>query len=71
MTARSTRDLLAAWAEDRGLVLSEEQLEAAVEMHVRFRPELDRLRSVSLDYLPPFIEPATALAWIERGGRPA
>jgi hypothetical protein len=40
-------------------------------MHLRYRAELDRLRSVRLRYLPPYVEPATALAWIERGGRSA
>ena len=71
MTERPTRELLAALAADRGIVLTDEQLDAAHEMHVRFRHELMRLRGTKLDYLPPYIEPATALAWIERGGRSA
>jgi hypothetical protein len=71
MSERTTRELIAAWAADRGLTLTEEQLDAAAEMHVHFRPELDRLRGVSLEYLPPFVEPATAVEWIERGGRSA
>lgn len=69
MTDRPTRELLQAMADDLELVLSEEELTLAHEMHVRFRIELERLREVRLDYLPPYIEPATALAWIERGGR--
>jgi hypothetical protein len=66
---RPALELLAALAEDRGLDLSDAELEAAHAMHVRYRSELDRLRAVRLQYLPPYVEPASALAWIERGGR--
>ena len=69
MIDKPTRELLAAIADDRELVLSAAELEAAREMHIRFRVELERLRNVPLPYLPPYIEPATAIAWIERGGR--
>lgn len=68
---RPTLDLLAALADDRGVGLTDAELEAAHAMHVRYRAELDRLRSVRLQYLPPYVEPATAFAWIERGGRSA
>jgi hypothetical protein len=60
---------LRAIAADRGIELDDSQLEAARTMHAKFRGELDRLRAVRLDYLPPYIEPATALQWIENGGR--
>lgn len=60
---------LRAIAEDRGLELDDEQLTAARAMHVKFRGELDKLREVRLDYVPSYIEPATALQWIENGGR--
>jgi hypothetical protein len=66
---RPTLELLAALADDRGLSFADAELRAAHAMHVRYRAELDRLRSVRLQYLPPYVEPATALAWIERGGR--
>jgi hypothetical protein len=38
-------------------------------MHVRFRHELELLRSVRLEFLPPYVQPETALRWIENGGR--
>jgi gamma-glutamyltranspeptidase/glutathione hydrolase len=61
-------DVFAALAADRGLELSPERLEAARTMHVRFRHELQLLRSTRLEYLPPYIEPETAVRWIENGG---
>ena len=64
-----TSEIFRAIAADRGLELSAESLEAALEMHAKFRPELDRLRAVRLDYVPSYIEPATALQWIQNGGR--
>jgi len=64
-TVEGFREMLA----DRGLELPDDKVEAAVQMHARFRHELDRLRSVKLRYLPPYIEPATATQWIENGGR--
>jgi hypothetical protein len=60
---------LRAIAEDRGLELDDEQLATARAMHVKFRGELDKLRAVRLEYVPSYIEPATALQWIENGGR--
>jgi hypothetical protein len=64
-----SEEVFAALAADRGLRLSRERLEAAREMHVRFRHELELLRSVRLEFLPPYIEPETAVRWIENGGR--
>jgi hypothetical protein len=69
MTGRPSRELIEALADDRGLVLTDAELQAAWEMLVRFRAEVERLQAVPLAYLPPYIEPATAIAWIERGGR--
>jgi hypothetical protein len=68
---RPALELLVAWADDRGLDLTGDELEAARAMHARYRHELDRLRAVPLRYLPPYDQPATAVAWIERGGRSA
>jgi len=61
--------ILRAMADDRGLEIPSDRLELALEMHAKFRPELDRLRGVVLAYVPTYVEPATALQWIERGGR--
>jgi hypothetical protein len=64
-----TPEVFAAMAADRGLELSPERLETARAMHVRFRRELDLLRGTRLEFLPPYIEPETAVRWIENGGR--
>jgi hypothetical protein len=64
-----TEELIALMAADRGLDLSADRLEAAWAMHAKFRHELDLLRSVRLEFLPPYIEPQTAVRWIENGGR--
>ena len=64
-----TEELIALMAADRGLNLSADRLEAALAMHAKFRHELDLLRSVRLEFLPPYIEPQTAVRWIENGGR--
>jgi hypothetical protein len=64
-----TAEVFAALAADRGLELTVERLEAARAMHVMFRHELDLLRSTHLEFLPPYIEPQTAVRWIENGGR--
>lgn len=66
-----TAEVFAALAADRGLALSSERLEAARAMHVRFRRELELLRSTRLEFLPPYIEPETAVRWIENGGHSA
>ncbi len=63
-----TEEVFAAIAADRGLKLSPERLETARAMHVKFRSELEQLRSVRLEFLPPYIEPETAVKWIENGG---
>jgi hypothetical protein len=64
-----TIEIFEALAADRGLTISRERIEAALEMHAKFRHELDLLRSVELSPLPPYIQPETALRWIENGGR--
>jgi hypothetical protein len=64
-----TVEIFEAIAADRGLQLDRERINTALEMHAKFRPELDLLRSVELSPLPPYIQPETALRWIENGGR--
>ena len=68
-TTKPTLETLTAIAQDRGLELDRERLELALEMHVKFRHELDQLRAVYLSPLPPYIQPETAQRWIENGGR--
>lgn len=64
-----TEGLFAEISADRGLALPPERIEAARAMHLRFRHELELLRTVRLEFLPPYIEPQTAVRWIERGGK--
>jgi hypothetical protein len=64
-----SEDVLAAIAHDRDLRLTPEMLRAASEFLARYRHELEQLRAVDLSFLPPYIQPATALTWIENGGR--
>ncbi len=63
-------ETLRAVARYRGLVFTDEQLQAAAESYAGFWPKLQRLRAVRLQYAPPSVEPADASAWIARGGRP-
>jgi hypothetical protein len=67
--ALPTEETLSAIARDRGLTLSPERLHNARRFLATFRHELELLREVDLSFLPPYIEPQTALRWIENGGR--
>jgi hypothetical protein len=69
--AEPTIETFRALAAHQGLELSEERLAQAVATHTTLRPALDALRDVPLSFLEPVLEPATALRWIERGGRSA
>ena len=53
----------------QGLSLEPERLEAAIAVHTALQPSLERLRSLPMSFLEPVVEPASALAWIENGGR--
>jgi hypothetical protein len=66
--AMTMRALIAAINADRGLGLSDEQLADAAVFLNRFRNELATLRAVQLEFLPPYVEPQTAVRWIEDGG---
>jgi len=50
---------------DRGLSLPQKNLESAAATHEKLRHEFEKLNSVELRFLPPYIEPATAIQWIE------
>jgi hypothetical protein len=62
-------ETLTTIARDRGLELSPERIRIARDFLARFRHELDQIRQVDLNFLPPYIEPQTAVRWIENGGR--
>jgi len=62
-------NLIELLAADRNLAMDVTQLETAWKVHVKHRAELEHLRGVELDYIPSYIEPATAMQWIENGGR--
>lgn len=51
--------------QDRGISLPEENLRSAAATHDKLRHEFDHLNSVELRFLPDYIEPATAVRWIE------
>jgi hypothetical protein len=44
------------------------QLRRALEIHARQHDVLLRVRSIPLQYSPTYVEPLTALRWIENGG---
>ena len=62
---RETVEYLQSILEDRGLSLPEKNLESAAATHDKLRHEFEMLNSVDLQFLPPYIEPATAQRWIE------
>ena len=62
-------ELLAALASDRNLAIEPAQLAEAAEIHAQLADAIATLRDLELEFLPPYVEPATALRWIENGGR--
>ncbi|HWB88472.1 MAG TPA: hypothetical protein VG872_04610 [Acidimicrobiia bacterium] len=60
-----TLEYLRKVLEDRGITLPEKNLESAAATHDKLRHEFVKLNSVELGFLPPYIEPATAVRWIE------
>jgi len=66
--ATANEKLLFAITSDRSLGLSGDQLKMARDFLSRYRRELEQIRSVQLAFLPPYIEPQTAVRWIEHGG---
>jgi hypothetical protein len=67
--ALPTEDLLTAIVLERDLGLPPESVDLARAFLARFRRDLQAIRSVELAFLPPYIEPQTAVRWIENGGR--
>ncbi len=66
--AFSYEALLESMLEERGVSLPSERVAAAAATREKLRHEFDRLRAVDLAFLPPYLEPATALRWIESYG---
>lgn len=63
--SEETVEFLRRILEDRRLSLPEKNLEAAAATHDKLQHEFDKLNSVELRFLPPYIEPATAVRWVE------
>lgn len=63
--SEETAEYLRRVLDDRGLSLPEKNLDAAAATHDKLQHEFEKLNSVELRFLPPYIEPATALRWIE------
>jgi MFS transporter, DHA1 family, multidrug resistance protein len=59
----------AVLATNSDITLTPERFAQAYAAHVRYRPELERLRALPLPFVETVSEPATALAWIAEGGR--
>jgi hypothetical protein len=68
--SRPTREAFEAQCANQGITLPDDLLEDALEMHARFRRDLDEIRRVPLAFVDA-VEPATVSAWIENGGRSA
>jgi len=45
------------------------RLARALSLHAKSHDVLMRVRSIPLQYTPTYVEPLTALRWIENGGR--
>jgi hypothetical protein len=56
------------FAANQDITLTPQRLAQAYATHLRYRRDLARLRAIPLRFLEPVSEPATALAWIARGG---
>ncbi len=67
--SQHTEDVLDGITRDRGLQLEPDKLQLARAFIRRYRRELEQIRSVELAFLPPYIEPQTAVRWIDNGGR--
>jgi len=50
------------------LPVGPDQLRKALEIHARQHEVLLRVRAIPLQYSPTYVEPLTALRWIENGG---
>ncbi|MEV0066502.1 MFS transporter [Amycolatopsis sp. NPDC050768] len=58
----------AVFAANSDITLTPERLAQAYATHTHYRADLERLRRLPLPFTEPVSEPATALAWITKGG---
>lgn len=61
-------DFLSLALAEQGLELTPERLELVRAGHERLRPAREALRAVPLAFTGAVVEPASAQAWVERGG---
>jgi hypothetical protein len=66
--SEQTREALEAQCANQGISLPDDLVAAALELHARFRHDLDELRRLPLAFVDA-VEPANVIAWIENGGR--
>lgn len=62
------KDYVEMLAAEIAIPVTPERFAAALSTHARTHAALMRVRSIPLQYSPTYVEPLTALRWIERGG---
>lgn len=67
-TIELPKDFLDVLAAEIAIPVSPERLAAALSSHAKTHAALMRVRAIPLQYSPTYVEPLTALRWIERGG---
>jgi hypothetical protein len=60
---------LETFVNEIALPVGPARLAKALELHTKSHDVLMRVRAVPLQYTPTYVEPLTALRWIENGGR--
>jgi hypothetical protein len=69
MTPLPTESLFREVLADQGRQLTEARLAAALASHRNVRRDIERLRAIPQSFLEPVLEPATAMRWLENGGK--
>jgi hypothetical protein len=69
MTPLPTESFFREVLADQGRELTEERFAAALASHRNVRQDMERLRAIPQAFLEPVLEPATALRWLEAGGK--
>ena len=60
---------LETYVNEIALPVGPARIAKALELHTKSHDVLMRVRSIPLQYTPTYVEPLTALRWIENGGR--